>query len=170
MGYFRIIRIALTLSLMLATATQPMVGLRAAEGCAADAGRSHHCASCGCCEVDRPQLPCGCCTSADDGTAEDPHCHSTAAAADRSKRVNLLEPHGAMRNTVCMCRISPAPISEGTKHNRVTETNPRHDVVLGFTHPVEPRDSFSSNRPPKTRHARGNQNHFSQRVLGVWRI
>ena len=170
MKNFRIIRFAITLSLIVTMMTQPMVAAAFAGGCG-DSGCQHHakplCEGCGCCEVaDAGESCCFCSGKQDDAKQNsedvDPASHSDSLSAITAKPQVL--------KGVCLCGLTNPPMNRGSERERMSEQTEVRDLAIVF---VQPDDADGLSRQPVapiSLAATGKVPRFSQRLLCVWRI
>ena len=170
MKNFRIIRFAVTLSLIVTMMTQPMVTAAFAGGCG-DPGCQHHappeCDGCGCCEVKDKAESCCCCSSKQDESKPDsgdlgPSTHTHSHAAINAKPTTV---KGA-----CLCGLTNPPMNRGSERERVSEQVEVRDIAIAFVQPDAADGLFKQSVTPVSHAATGKILRFSQRLLCVWRI
>lgn len=170
MENFRIIRIAVTLSLIVTMATQPMVSAAVAGGCG-DSECQHLsqpvCDGCGCCEVEHSEDLCCCCCGEKDASqsnccdrAADSHGNSVATTGTKPTTIQ----------GVCICGLTAPPMNRGSERDRAGEQVevrtfaiafvPPDDVAVSVKHAFAPVFLATTGKPPR----------FSQCFLCVWRL
>ena len=170
MKNFRIVRIAVTLSLIVTMMTQPMVIASIAAGCG-DSGCGQRtpmvCEGCGCCEVLEAGDSCCCCgdseqkaktqsTDCGHGSPDDPD-------AIQSALVKIIK-------GVCRCGLSHPPMDRESERQRVSERVEVRDFIITFIQPDDSNGRRQFAAPPVSLAATGKIPRFSQRLLCVWRI
>ncbi len=170
MKNFRIIRFAITISLIVTMMTQSMVSAVFAGGCG-DSGCQQHakplCEGCGCCQVARTGQSC-CCCSGNQQDAEqncgdvEPASHSGSLSAIKSKPRIL--------KGVCLCGLTNPPMNRGSERERVSEQVQVRDIAIAFIQPDDADGLSGQPVVPVSLAATGKIARFSQRQLCVWRI
>ena len=163
---FRPIRIALNLSLIVAMASQPVLGLGLSE---ADLGRhaakQQHCPGCGCCEVEPAEDQCCCCGS------EATHIIRADVARpnfDVAKaKDGIAERQFA---TACHCGITKLPMDRRHHRQSTIDFSKLRVSSLPGVDLLSESDPKSFDLQPAWRGDANRRGRYSQQYLCVWRI
>ncbi len=157
---FRAIRIAITLSLIVAMTSQPVVGIGFARGnCNSQSDQQINCQGCGCCEIKQAGDRCCCCKSeADQRAVEVPHATGDGATAD-----------GTIA-TDCRCGISTPPMDRRQQRESTVDLSKLRKGSLHLVELLAKSDPKSFRLHPGWRGDSGRLGRYSQRYLCIWRI
>ena len=135
MKNFRIIRFAITLSLIVTMMTQPMVSAAFAGGCG-DSGCQHHtkpvCEGCGCCEVANRDESCCCRSGKQDDAKRD---SKDLELASRTDSLSAIKAQPQTLKGVCLCGLTNPPMNRGSERERVSEQTEVRDIAIAFVQP-----------------------------------
>ena len=195
---FRLSHIAVILLLIVVTMIQPMTLGLAGIACAEKCDTTLTCQGCGCCEVSTAGTPCGCCankassatassaTAANDASAAAPSCCHDSSPAAKSDAANfriesdnndpiaeesaIAKTAKSSRVSACLCGVTTQPLGESTPRPPVNEL--RNLDVLSYLVRVVDAEAMRA-----ALHPDGEMlgmlvpaDHYSQRVLCIWRL
>lgn len=168
MKNFRIIRFAVTLSLIVTMMTQPTAAV--AAGCG-DSGCQHSaktvCEGCGCCEVAEAGEACCCCGESEQD-AKPPSSEYGHESPDESDSIQ--DTSAQVIKGVCLCGLTNPPMDRGSERERASERVELRIASIIFHQPDDADILFKQSVSPVPHVATGKIPRFSQRLLCVWRI
>ena len=170
MKNFRIIRFAVTLSLIVTMMAQPMVAAAVAAGCG-DSGCQQRtqmlCDGCGRCDVAESSDSCCCCGESEPkATTQPSDCGHDSPAKSETLGVASVQ----VIQGVCLCGLSNPPMDRGSERQRISEPVEVRDIAISFVQSDNADGLFKQSVTPVALAATGKIPRFSQRLLCVWRI
>ncbi|EMI17592.1 hypothetical protein RMSM_05470 [Rhodopirellula maiorica SM1] len=188
---FRLSHIAVILSLIVVTMIQPMTLGLAGIACAEKCDTTLTCQGCGCCEVSTADTPCGCCAAkpktakttstlkatGETAVASSSCCHDSSSSAVKSANIDRITDQASIEKTTkssrvsaCLCGVTTPPLSESTPRPPLNELR-NLDVLSYLVRVVDAEAVYSSVHPEADEFGmRVQADHYSQRVLCIWRL
>ncbi len=170
MKNFRIIRFAITLSLIVTMMTQPMMAAAFAGGCGDSGCQRHavsHCGACGCCEVASTGKSCCCCSGNQDDAKQSA---DDVDSASHSDSLSAIKTKPRMLKGVCLCGLTNPPMNHGSERERMSEQTEVREFAIVFVQPDDADGPLGRSVVPDSLAGTGKIPRFSQRFLCVWRI
>jgi hypothetical protein len=178
MRIFRPTHIAVNLLLIVALAIQPvavcLAGVVGGPACS-EPGR-FTCQGCGCCEVERPDGRCCCCSGPADAEEVEASCCSSnhdsaenSEASPEQQTASSIAPGDAGVRSICLCEQRSPPLSDSSPRRPTTEDRDvvslesidLHGYAWNSGRLVAKRQATAPLVPPS---------HFAQVMLCIWRL